>query len=32
MPLWGWIGLGLLALFLVVFVLAIWHYPDDNSF
>ena len=29
---WGWILVGLGALALIVFVLAIWFYPRDNSF
>jgi len=32
LPVWAWIAIVLGAIFLVVFVLAIWAYPDDNSF
>lgn len=32
MATWAWIVLGLGVLFVVVVVLAIWNYPDDNSF
>ena len=32
MPIWAWIVLVLGVLAAVVVGLAIWHYPDDNSF
>jgi hypothetical protein len=32
MSLFGWIGIGLGALFLIAVVIGIWNYPDDNSF
>jgi hypothetical protein len=31
-PFWGWILLGLGAALLVLFVVTIRAYPDDNSF
>jgi hypothetical protein len=32
MPYWGWILLGLGAVLLVIFVITIKAYPEDNSF
>ena len=28
----AWIGIGAVALVIVLVVVAIWHYPTDNSF
>ena len=32
MSVWAWIGLGLLAVFLVVIAIGIAFYPEDGSF
>ena len=32
LPVWAWIALGLGVVALIVFVVVIWAYPQDNSF
>jgi len=32
MPFWAWILIGLAAVLLVIFVITINSYPEDNSF